>query len=84
MIFKNKFVAIVLLFLLLFSNNLTIVNAVDISNAKLENGASCTGHLQYNFGSFWGDVIGNLIYYVHNGIKYPAYCISTPDTPRSR
>lgn len=82
--FKNKFVAIMLLFLLLFSNSLTIINAVDISSAKLENGSSCTGHLQYNFGAFWSDIIGNLIYYVHNGIKYPAYCISTPDTPRCR
>lgn len=84
MICKNKFVAIVLLFLLLFSNSLTIVNAVDISNAKLENGPSCAGHLQFKFGSGWGDIIGNLIYYVHNGVRYPAYCISSPGTPRSR
>lgn len=83
MIQKNKFVAVVLLFLILFFNSLTIVNAVDISNAKLENGPSCSGHLQYLFGSYWGDIAGNLIYYVHNGVRYPAYCISSPSTPRS-
>lgn len=83
MIQKNKFVAVVLLFLILFFNSLTIVNAVDISSAKLENGPSCSGHLQYLFGSYWGDIAGNLIYYVHNGVRYPAYCITAPDVPRS-
>lgn len=80
---KNKFVAVTLLFLVLFSSFIPVVNAVEISNAYLENGESCKGHLQYLFGSYWGDIAGNLIYYIHNGVRYPAYCITAPDVPRS-
>lgn len=81
---KNKFIAVMLFFLVLFSSFIPIVNAVEISNAYLESGASCKGHLQYNFNGVWADIRGNLIYYNLNGTKYPAYCISSPTTPRSR
>lgn len=78
---KNKFVAVMLLFLVLFSSFIPVVNAVEINSAYLENGASCKGHLQYNFDGIWADIRGNLIHYNLNGVKYPAYCISTPQTP---
>ncbi len=78
---RNKCVAVVLLFLVLFSNLVPSVTAVEISNAYLENGPSCAGHLQYNFSGTWGDIRGNLIHYNLNGVRYPAYCISHPQTP---
>ena len=78
---RNKSVAILLLFLVLFSSFVPNAIAVEISSAYLENGPSCKGHLQYNFNGTWGDIRGNLIYYNLNGVRYPAYCISHPQTP---
>jgi len=78
---KKKFLAMMLLFLICFMNFTNVINALEITSAKLENGASCAGDLQFKFGSTWGDIRGNLIYYVHNGVRYPAYCISSASTP---
>ncbi len=76
---KNKLVAVMLLFLMFFTNICNVIKAVEINNAKLENGALCTGHLQYKFGTVWANVSGNLIYYNLNNVRYPAYCITSPD-----
>ncbi len=76
---KNRVVAVMLLFLMIFANIGNFIKAVEIDKANLENGASCEGHLQYKFGNVWANVSANLIYYNLNNVRYPAYCITSPD-----
>ena len=80
---RNKVVATLLLFLVIFSNT-SIILGTEISSAKLLLGESCGYHIQFKYSGGWSLITGNIIYYQANGTTYPAYCIEGGGVPRSR
>ena len=75
---SKKFIAMLLLFLTVFSTISPTVFATEISSAHIQNRGECEWHLQYwnSEKNVWSYVTTTYTTYSEGGKEYPAYCVN--------
>ena len=75
---SKKFIAMLLLFLTVFSTISPTVFATEISSAHIQNRGECEWHLQYwnSDKNVWSYVTTTYTTYSEGGKEYPAYCVN--------